>query len=79
MSDDMSDRQLAATTRQADFKMTALRSYVRRAAKPAPLDALEALSPVSSVALDTEDREELTRSLGVPSSVLDDMLSKLND
>ena len=59
--------------------MAALHSYVRRAAKPASRDALEAISLSSSVELDTEEREELTRSLGVPSTVLDEMLSRLHD
>jgi hypothetical protein len=56
--------------------LAALRSYLRHSADAQPQGAQLAMAR-SPAALDLEDREELTRSLGVPSSVLDDMLSKL--
>jgi hypothetical protein len=66
-----------APSRRVDSKMAALRSYLRSSAELPPPGAQLSMAP-SPVALDLEDREELTRSLGVPSSVLDDMLSKLD-
>ena len=77
----------ASTAYRADFKMAALRSYVGQVTKSrsdtpsteAPQASFQDSFSVPRVPLDTEDREELTRNLGVPSSVLDAMLSRLND
>ena len=66
-----------APSRRVDSKMAALRSYLRGSAETPPPGAQLAMAPPPA-ALDLEDRQELTRSLGVPSSVLDDMLSKLD-
>ena len=62
-------------------KLAALRSYIGQAAERLPeADAMvEFALPAEAPApaLDEEDRAELARSLGVPGSDLDDMLSKL--
>ena len=67
-----------SSTRPSASKMEVLRSYLRRPAESALPSGLEATFPTPAVSLDREDREELTRSLGVPNSVLDDMLSNLD-
>ena len=72
----------ATVTRRVDTKMAALRSYVKRAADPVvgPVSfGAAAATRSASASLDTDDRQELARSLGVPSSVLDEMLSKLDE
>lgn len=70
-----------ASSRRVNSKLAALRSYIGQAAeRPPEADAaLESLpgEPAAAPALDEDDRAELARSLGVPGSDLDDMLSKL--
>jgi hypothetical protein len=72
----------APTARQADAKMAVLRGFLNRPAEPSLEGAAQyrdfSFSAPSPPSLDTEDRAELARSLGVPSSVLDDMLAKLD-
>jgi hypothetical protein len=67
----------ASTVRRVDSKLSALRSYLRRGVESSLPEGTQATSPPPSFSLDSEDREELTRTLGVPNSVLDGMLSKL--
>jgi hypothetical protein len=69
-----------ATPRREESKMAALRSYLSHPAdEPSPGSGLaqESMAPPQAGQLDRDQREELTRSLGVPAAVLDDMLSKL--
>jgi hypothetical protein len=64
------------SSRRVDSKLEALRTYIgQAAAAPPEATALESRAPAP--ALDEDDRAELARSLGVPGSDLDDMLSKL--
>jgi hypothetical protein len=69
------------SSRRVDSQLAALRSYIGQAAeRPPEAEAIHESAPgapAPAAALDEDDRAELARSLGVPGSDLDDMLSRL--